>query len=68
MFKRRGHDTHRAREQSQHEARPEVVQARWEHVISRAGDGVREGCDHRDEQEEKRSEGGTGGRRRCSRL
>jgi hypothetical protein len=27
-------------------------------VISRAGDGVREGCDHRDEQEEKRSEGG----------
>jgi hypothetical protein len=33
-------------------------------VISRAGDGVREGCDHRDEQEEKRSEGGTGGGRR----
>jgi hypothetical protein len=33
----------------------EVVQARCEHVISRAGDGVREGCDHRDEQEEKRS-------------
>ena len=36
----------------------------FEHVISRAGDGVREGCDHRDEQEEKRPEGGTGGRRR----
>src|SRR5258708_851678 len=31
---------------------------------TRAGDGVREGCDHRDEQEEKRSEGGTGGGRR----
>src|SRR6266478_4695979 len=44
-----------AREQSQHEACTyEVVQARCEHVISRAGDGVREGCDHRDEQEEKR--------------
>src|SRR5437867_8762807 len=42
----------------------EVVRARCEHVISRAGDGVREGCDHRDEQEEKRSEGGTGGGRR----
>src|SRR6266403_1271252 len=63
--KRRGHDEHRARERSQHEACPyEVVQARCEHVISRAGDGVREGCDHRDEQEEKRSEGGTGGGRR----
>jgi len=42
----------------------EVVQARCEHVISRAGDGVREGFDHRDGQEEKRSEGGTGGGRR----
>src|SRR6266850_240773 len=63
--KRRGHDKHRARERSQHEACPyEVVQARCEHVISRPGDGVREGCDHRDEQEEKRSEGGTGGGRR----
>jgi len=56
---------HRARERSQHEACPyEVVQARCEHVISRAGDGIREGCDHCDEQEEKRSEGGTGGGRR----
>ena len=42
----------------------EVIQARREYVISRAGDGVREGCDHRDEQEEKRSEGGTGRGRR----
>ena len=56
-----------AREQSQHEACPyEVVQARCEHVISRAGDGVREGCDHRDKQEEKGSEGGTG--RGCRRA
>jgi hypothetical protein len=42
----------------------EVVRARCEQVISRAGDGVREGCDHRDEQEAKHSEGGTGGDRR----
>jgi len=42
----------------------DVVRARCEHVISRAGDGVREGCDHRDKQEEKRSEGGTAGGRR----
>src|ERR1700676_3807563 len=42
----------------------EVVRARCEYVISRAGDGVRDGCDHRDEQEERRSEGGTGGGRR----
>src|SRR5260370_28964175 len=33
-------------------------------ACTRAGDGVRDGCDHRDEQEEKRSEGGTGGGRR----
>src|SRR6266853_3322563 len=63
--KRRGHDKHRARERSQHEACPyEVVQARCEQVISRGGDGVRQGRDQRDEQEEKRSEGGTGGGRR----
>jgi hypothetical protein len=40
-----------------------ALRVMFEHVISRAGDRVREGCDHRDEQEEKRPEGGTGGRR-----
>jgi hypothetical protein len=38
--------------------------SRCEHVIFRAGTGVREGCDHRNEQEENRSEDGTGGGRR----
>ena len=42
----------------------EVVRVRGEYVMSRAGAGVREGCDHRDEQEEKRYEGGAGGGRR----
>jgi hypothetical protein len=61
---RPGHDQHRPRERSQHDAGPrQVVQSRCERVISVAGDRVRQRCAHSDELEEKPSEHRAGGGR-----